>query len=163
MGMKKLILTSILCLVSVSSVAVAEDAKNCANDLNDLRKIVKDPRFSLNWVETSMDDGKPLQVEISEKNNEIYLEFNKMNEGLWAAGSSEICAKDETLVAEIEKEKMEVGPAAPRILKWALGRGGTFELERSPDNQKLKISTTGWSGEFVPVVPKPSTVAPPAP
>ena len=43
----------------------------CASTIAQLKDLLNDPTFSLNWEETTMDDGKPLVVSISERNADI--------------------------------------------------------------------------------------------
>jgi hypothetical protein len=50
-----------------------------------------EPAFPLKWTETTMGDGKPLVVSISERQGVLALEFTKTREGLWAESTGVIC------------------------------------------------------------------------
>ena len=124
-------------------------SKDCAKNFATLKTIVKDPEFSMKWVETTANDGKPLMVDISEKENELFLEFIKSKEGPWASGTADICQVENVLQASISEKQIKLGEAAPWILKMSMKSGAVFKLEKLKPGV-LKISTFGWSGEFVP-------------
>jgi hypothetical protein len=96
-----------------------------------------------------MADGKPLTVSITQKADRLYLEFTKAGEGLWAEGPASICLSDVGLEVRIASERIKLGPAAPWLLRQSLGHGAKFSLTRSPTG-RLRISTAGWSGWFIP-------------
>lgn len=122
--------------------------KECVNDIASFRKMFGDEKYPLEWIETTADDGKPLVVTISEKENKIFLEFNKTKEGLWASGTADIC-KDEEIVADIRKDQIKLGKAAHWVLKMSMKNGAKFTLTKLKP-LVLKISTFGWKGEFIP-------------
>jgi len=123
-------------------------ASTCATDISSFRKIMGNDSFPLLWRETTADDGKPLIVKISEEKGKLFLQFVKSKEGLWAEGTADIC-KNEEIIASISKEQIRLGKAAHWILKMSMKGGAKFKLNMITDNV-LKISTFGWSGEFVP-------------
>lgn len=123
-------------------------AANCAADLKSFRGLFGDDNFPLVWNETTADDGKPLVVKIREENSKLFLQFVKTKEGLWAEGNSDIC-KDEEIIAMISKDQIKLGKAANWVLKMSMSGGAKFKLKLIKKNV-LKISTTGWSGEFSP-------------
>ncbi len=127
-------------------------ARFCANTQHELRQLARDPGFSLTWVETSMTDGKPLQVAISECDGALFLAFHKAQEGLWAEGAATVCESGDDLEARIAQDRIRLGPAAHWILRQSLGRGASFSLRRVAPG-RLRIATPGWSGVFVPLVP----------
>lgn len=123
-------------------------AATCASDLSTFRKIMGNESFPLLWRETTADDGKPLIVKISEEKGKLFLQFVKTKEGPWAEGTADIC-KDKDIVASISKEQIRLGKAAHWVLKMSMKGGAKFTLKMIKDDV-LKISTFGWSGEFVP-------------
>ncbi len=123
-------------------------AKTCATDLKSFRSLFSDENFPLIWNETTADDGKPLVVKITEQKNQLFLQFVKTKEGLWAEGTADIC-KDEDIVASISKEQIKLGKAAHWVIKMSMSGGAKFKL-RLIKKDVLKISTIGWSGEFSP-------------
>ena len=139
-----------LCFLLLSFSSFAE--KDCAKNFSSFKLLIKDPEFPMNWIETTANDGKPLRVDISEKADMLHLEFNKTKEGLWAAGTADICQVDGVLKASISKEQINLGDAAPWILRMSMKGGADFKLEKTKPGV-LKISTFGWSGEFVPNKP----------
>lgn len=126
-------------------------AGSCASTMEELRRLLNDPNFEPRWIETGMNDGKPLLVEITDSKQGLFMTFVKTREGLWAKGVAKICQNGKSLSANITKENITVGDAAPWIMKSALEDGEEFILNYRPRN--LEISTTGifgWSSSFVP-------------
>jgi hypothetical protein len=139
---------SVLWLLALAGVdALAAPA--CFASLNELRKVLNDPRASLQWEETSMDDGKPLVVSIFESKGALVLEFIKTKEGLWAEGTGAVCASGADLEISFSRDQLRMGPASGWLLRSLLGQGGKFTLTRLGSDQ-LRIATSGWSGTFVP-------------
>lgn len=97
------------------------------------------------WDETSMSDGKPLVLSLAEQDGELHLVFDKTAEGLWARGRAAICRRG--AVVEARLTAVQLGPAAPWLLRSALGRNPVFVLTRRADAE-LQIATPGWSGSF---------------
>lgn len=122
--------------------------EHCASTLLELKKLLNDQAFSLKWEETTMDDGKPLIVSISEKDGVLSVAFVKKTKGLWADISGVICKTDKDLEIRFTEDQIRFGPAASWILRYALGHGGKFTLTRIGTKQ-LRVATMGWSGDFV--------------
>lgn len=141
--------TLVLMASSALSFAGAAPASECAANIAELRTIADDPSFPLRWQETSMTDGKPLTVTITEKDGSIFLEFVKRQEGLWAEGTALICRSSAGLEARMTKGLVHLGPAAHWILRHSIGRGGTFVLSRLATGE-LRIARPGWHGVFLP-------------
>ncbi len=106
-----------------------------------------DQNFSLDWEETSMDDGRPLSVSITERRGTLLMEFSKAGEGLWAQSTSAICKVESGLETIFTREQIRLGPAANLMLRLAIGHGGKFTLTRFGSAQ-LRIATRGWKGDF---------------
>ncbi len=124
-------------------------AKDCADNFTALKTVLNEPDFQSHWIETTANDGKPLKMDISDREGKLYLEFDKTKEGLWASGSTDVCKVDDKFEAQITKEKINLGKAAPWIMRMSMKSGATFKLQKLKPGV-LKISTFGWSGEFVP-------------
>ncbi|MES2972259.1 MAG: hypothetical protein V4757_01555 [Pseudomonadota bacterium] len=92
-----------------------------------------------------MSDGKPLVLSISEHKGALQLEFHKSGEGHWATGVAKFCQRGAEL--EVKLSAVSLGPAAPWLLRHALGNGLMFLLRRQGVGQ-LQVSTQGWSGLF---------------
>jgi len=129
--------------------ADAMAAPSCVTSINELRNVLGDQRASLQWEETSMDDGKPLVVSIFESKGALVLEFVKTQEGLWAEGTGAVCSSGADLEISFDKNQLRMGPASGWLLRSLLGQGGKFTLTRLGADQ-LRIATSGWSGTFVP-------------
>ena len=127
--------------------ASAQAAPACAESVVALRSMAGENGFPLAWEETGMADGKPLRVAISERRGELFMEFVKAGEGLWAQSSGRICKAGLHLEARFNADQIRLGPAANWVLRAALGRGGQFTLTRLGP-ERLRIETTGWSGLF---------------
>ena len=136
---------SLLALAGADALA----APACVTSVNELRNVLGDQRASLQWEETSMNDGKPLVVSIFESKGALVLEFIKTKEGLWAEGTGAVCGSGATLEISFEKDQLRMGPASGWLLRSLLGQGGQFTLTRLGSDQ-LRIATSGWSGTFVP-------------
>ncbi len=130
--------------------ADAMAAPSCVTSINELRNVLGDQRASLQWEETSMNDGKPLVVSIFESKGALVLEFVKTKEGLWAEGTGAVCGSGADLEISFDKNQLRMGPASGWLLRSLLGQGGKFTLTRLGADQ-LRIATSGWSGTFVPI------------
>ncbi|MES2528936.1 MAG: hypothetical protein V4598_17755 [Bdellovibrionota bacterium] len=124
-------------------------AKTCAGDLKSFRELFDNETYPLTWEETTADDGKPLVVKITEEKGKLFLEFVKTKEGLWASGTADICKDEGEIVATISKEQIKLGKAAHWAIKMSMKNGASFKLIKLKP-LILKISTFGWSGEFIP-------------
>lgn len=125
----------------------ARDSQPCAATITELKNLLNDQTFPLKWVETTMDDGKPLMVSILDKNGALSVEFIKTQQGLWAQSVGVVCKTDVDLEIRFTEEQIHFGPAAGWFLRSALGNGGKFTLTQLGP-KKLRIATTGWSGIF---------------
>jgi len=128
----------------------ASAAPHCASSVTGLRSLVGDPQFPLRWQETTMDDGKPLQVTIREQGGALFLKFTKTSEGLFAEGSGRICEEGGDLETDFNADRFRMGPAANWLARYAMGHGTEFTLTRLGPS-RLRIETTGWKGTFSPV------------
>lgn len=140
-------LLCVLLLSALSGHALA--APDCMTTLGELRTTLADRRDSLQWIETTMDDGKPLVVSIAERNGALVLEFIKTTEGLWAEGTGAICGVGADFEIRFAKDQLRMGPASGWLLRSLLGQGGKFTITRLGADQ-LRIASSGWSGIFVP-------------
>jgi hypothetical protein len=68
-----------------------------------------EPAFPLKWTETTMGDGKPLLVSISERQGVLALEFTKTREGLWAESTGVICPSGVDLEIVFSREQIRLG------------------------------------------------------
>ena len=145
---RPLLLAALSMLLSLVSHDVAA-APDCVTTLGELRTLLGDRRDALQWVETTMDDGKPLLVSIVERHGSLTLEFVKTGEGLWAEGSGAVCGAGMDFEISFGKGQLRMGPASGWLLRSLLGQGGKFTMTRLGADQ-LRIATSGWSGTFVP-------------
>lgn len=136
-------LLALSCLASSASNAEPQ----CAQTIVQLRQLLGDPQFPLRWRESSMDDGKPLEMTIAERDGELLMSFFKIEEGLWAEGLGVICSRGRKLEARFPKDKLVFGKAAHWAMRYALAHGADFTLMRTGATS-LRIGTTGWSGLF---------------
>lgn len=128
----------------------AQAPEKCVSTIAGLKDLLNDPSFSLQWEETTMDDGKPLIVSIAEKDGVLSVAFIKTTKGLWADISGVICKTDKDMEIRFTADQIRFGPAASWVLRYALGNGGKFTLTKV-GAQQLQVATTGWSGIFSPV------------
>lgn len=124
-------------------------AEECATNFTSLKSIFSDEGFASQWIETTANDGKPLIMNLTEKEDKLFLSFVKTKEGLWASGTANICKEDKIIKAIITEKQINLGQAAPWIMRMSMKSGATFELTMIRP-KVLKISTFGWSGEFIP-------------
>jgi hypothetical protein len=141
------LLLPVLTLVCFASRAAAAEPPNCAASLQGLHRLVGDASFPLRWVETSMNDSKPMVVSILERDGSLFMEFLKTREGLWAEGTAVICIASTGLEARIGQ--LRLGPAAPWLLRGPFGHERTFVMSRQGGGV-LRIGTPGWTGTFLP-------------
>ena len=102
--------------------------------------------WNFSWRETTMTDGKPLTLILSERDGLLHLDFHKAGEGLWATGNARICRRGSTL--EVRLSHALTGPAAPWLLRQTMGATPEFLLTRL-GAAELQVTTRGWSGRFV--------------
>ena len=140
---------AVLLLAAFAAAAVAAEPGPCASTLDDLRLLAGDRTFPLRWTETTMTDGKPLVVSISEHDQALFLRFRKSGEGLWAQGPARVCQGERALQARIPGRRLELGPAAHWLLRLSARDGATFGMARLASGL-LRVSTPGWSGVFAP-------------
>ena len=134
----------------LATAAGAGQTRPCALSLGELAGLVRQPGFAARWQETSMQDGKPLVVTLSEREGELHLQFVKAGEGLWAEGAASVCMNNGVLEALLPRGRIQVGPAANWLLRQSLASGARFALGLQPGGQ-LRIATPGWHGTFVPL------------
>ncbi|APV50197.1 hypothetical protein BWI17_11175 [Betaproteobacteria bacterium GR16-43] len=115
--------------------------------ISELRALLRDPAFPLQWRETTMDDGKPLVMSIIERDGVLFLSLVKTKEGLWAEGASTICVKGTDLEATFAAERMSLGAAAHWAMRYSMANGAEFTLTRVGAT-RMKIATAGWSAMF---------------
>jgi hypothetical protein len=127
--------------------SLAQGSERCVSSIIEVKELLNDQAFPLIWEETTMDDGKPLVVTISEKNGVVSVEFVKRTKGLWANISGVICKTDKDTEIRFTEDQIRFGPAASWVLRYVLGKGGKFSLTRIGAKQ-LRVATTGWSGIF---------------
>lgn len=119
----------------------------CARTLVELKAmLLAEQQLGFSWRETGMDDGKPLLLTILEHDGAIVMRFVKSGEGLWAEGACVICRRGADLEARFSTDRVTLGPAAGWGARFAFSRDSRLSLVRS--GTALRISTTGWSGEF---------------
>jgi hypothetical protein len=134
-------------LLLLLAAGTCRAASPCAQTIADLRAMLADDSFALKWRETTMDDGKPLLLSISERGGLLVLQFVKTDEGLWAEGASMVCRNGGDYEVRLAAEQIRLGPAASWTMQAAMSNGGQFTLTRLGAGQ-LRVATTGWSGTF---------------
>ncbi len=137
----------LLALLLLSSIGQAYASPTCAATISELRTLLADPTFPLQWEETTMDDGKPLRVSILEGNGALLLEFTKAREGLWVQSGGLVCGAGADFEIRFAAEQIRLGPAANWVLRGLLGNGGKITLTKLGSEQ-LRIAASGWSGIF---------------
>lgn len=142
----KVLLATIIGLCTFQTVR-ADDT--CVRDQASLRTLLGDQNFPTEWVETTADDGKPLLIKMSTRENRLYFVFDKTKEGVWAEGPIEVCPDRDNFLIKISGQDITVGESAPRLIRWSMNRGATFRLKLKAKDQ-MHVSVTGWSGDFVP-------------
>jgi len=140
------------CWASMIAVVLAplpawSQAHACAATFGEAARLLGDPALPQRWVETTMDDGKPLVALLSDRDGSLFLEFTKTRQGLWARGRASVCRAGEGIVAVMDSEAVDVGSTVNWLLRQAFARGAQLRLVRLP-NGDLRISGPGWSGQF---------------
>jgi hypothetical protein len=136
------------CAAAPMPIAAATPA-SCAIDIPGLRRLAGDPEFPLRWVETGMDDGKPLRLRIEQREGALFWQFDKAREGPWAAGRGMVCLHGARLQALFAPGELQAGPAAGWLLRGTLQRSARFDLVRSSASE-MQVGTIGWRGRFAP-------------
>jgi len=131
----------------IHPVAAAAAGAGCAATMGELRTLLADPAFPMLWLETAMDDGKPLVLTLLERDGALFMRFEKTSEGLWAEGASVVCRDGASYDIRFAEGKLRIGPAANLLIQYTLQNGGQFSFTRM-DSRRMQISTSGWSGTF---------------
>lgn len=114
---------------------------NCFKSIADLKRA----QVHTLWQETTADDGKPLNISVSEQNDQLYVDVVKGGE-TWIAGLAEICERDEKVTVRLKKG-MKIGESVPTIVSMALKADPELTMKkRGPD--KMRVSTLAWGGDF---------------
>lgn len=142
----KFLLAIIVALCTFQTVR-ADDS--CVRDQAGLRTLVQDNNFPTEWIETTADDGKPLVLKMSSREDKLYFVFDKTKEGIWAEGPIEVCKEKDKLLVKISGKDIKVGSEAPRLIRWSMSGGATFRLQLKT-KELMHVSITGWSGDFIP-------------
>jgi hypothetical protein len=144
MGTPRSVLAALLLTALVPCNAGGQPAQQeCATSLAALASL--EGWLHRTWRETSMTDGKPLVVSLTEEQGHLHLSFHKTGEGPWARGQARLCRRDGAVEAQLSS--VQLGPAAPWLLRHSLGRSPLFVLTRQ-GSSTLHISAPGWSGSF---------------
>lgn len=133
--MKKFALAIALSSLSLSAFAA------CATTLTQLRALVGDNAFSGRWQETTANDSRPLQLTLSESLN---MNFTKGGQA-WANGQATICESGANYVARLPR--ITWGPAAHMLIRGRRSANFTIAI---PRQNVIRVSTSGWSGNFGP-------------
>jgi hypothetical protein len=142
--MKKIKLFALIVTLGWSSVSFA----TCADTEEELDALTS-ADFSVTWSETTANDGKPMLLKMSSRNNKLYFVFEKTREGVWAEGAVQVCTDRSGLVVTMDADDIELGPRAPGLVKMAMRSGARFKvIVKSP--QSIHVSTSGWKGDFEP-------------
>jgi hypothetical protein len=139
-----------------NQLTIQEPTQICSKVYTEFQKTMGKKLISETWIETTADDNKPLFIDLGAKEDHLFLTFFKTKEGVWAEGNAEICPEQagnknvaDKWVAKITKADITVGKIAPWPVRLGFSGGAKFKLTLL-EPKKLKIATTGWSGEFVP-------------
>jgi hypothetical protein len=141
------LMTGLILLSTFSLDGQAQNPSQCATSIGELKILLDDQSFPLRWIETTMDDGKPLRVSILEKSGILNVEFIKTDVGTWAESFGAICKNESEIEIRFTKDQIHFGSAANWVLRYALRNGGKFSMTKIGVNQ-LRLATTGWSGLF---------------
>jgi hypothetical protein len=125
----------------------ANASSQCAATLSELKTMMGGQVFPLNWQETSMDDGKPLLVNITESKGALNIAFSKTSEGLWAESDGIICKTATGLGNPLQWRPDSCRASGQLGAALRLEKGGKFTLTQLGSDQ-LRIATSGWSGTF---------------
>lgn len=151
MKILNMLLFSLSCFVFFGTFAsAAETTKPCVRDQKGLRELLSDQNFPTEWIETTADDGKPLMLKMSDRDERLYFIFDKTREGIWAEGLIEVCSEKDGVVVKISGKDIKLGEKAPRLIRWSMSGGANFKLKLK-QKDKMHVSTFGWSGDFIPM------------
>lgn len=124
-------------------------APACAASVDSLRALLGEPQWPLAWDETTMRDGRPLQVSLNDRAGRLHIAFVKTGEGLWAEGEAVVCRGPEGTEARFGPGGLRVTPAANWLLRLSFQGSGTVGLHVAGP-RLLRITAPGWRGDFAP-------------
>lgn len=141
-----------LVLGSLAMMAATAAHATCATSVAELRAVLQDPFFPLVWEETETRDPRPLLVTLDDRPGGLFISF-RTSEGLLAEGPARICQVEDRVEARFLREGLQLGPSASLLLKTALRAGAAVRLQRTGE-ERMRIGSFGWTGEFVPSSPR---------
>jgi hypothetical protein len=141
-----------LCITAGQAIAAEQSQETkCTSDLKEAKTRLPVGSIERGWIETGANDGKPMVIRLIASSQELRLEFDKTQEGIWASGRATVCGsihdRDQTLSLAISSDDIRLGPAAPFLLRMAFKRGARFEITTLKDGE-FQVKTTGWSSRF---------------
>lgn len=129
-------LNLLVCLFVLGGPAIAE--ASCLNSVTEL----KAEGIKVNWQETTMDDGKPLKITISDGANGLVYSASKAGEP-WLAGQASFCRSGDKTVVTLNNT--EVTENVPLVTRMALPDTLTAPIV----NDQINLTGGPWRGTFV--------------
>ncbi len=129
--------------------ALLAQPEHCARSLSEMGLLLGRLHFAREWRETTMQDGNPLLLRIEDRNGPLRMEFVKDGQGRWAEGEVEVCRQSGEVIAQVAPHKLTIGEHVGWLLRHLLQRGARFTLV-ALEGRRMRVSTTGWSGDFEP-------------
>ncbi|MCC2675520.1 MAG: hypothetical protein K0R58_2467 [Ramlibacter sp.] len=141
------------CMALVLLMSASGAAAQCAHDVAGLRLLARDASFPVRWIESGMDDGRPLVLSLADTERGLHLRFDKTDEGLWVEGVGSVCTVGDALEIRFAPGHLRPGAAAHWLLRAALQAGGQFTLTREKADE-LRVHSASWTGRFVGAGPR---------
>lgn len=99
-------------------------------------------KIKTKWVETSMDDGLPLTISVSNAGGGLVYTAKK-NGAIWLKGNVQVC-KDGSNV-KMTLHRNTVTDNVPMLARGAMKGDKSFDI----NGNQIKIGGMGWGGVFV--------------
>ena len=131
--------------VAAAPLPARAQLTGCARNIGALQVLLGRSALPLRWIETSMADGKPLVMAISERDGALHLAFHKTGEGAWFEAQASICVTERELEVRLVEATLVPGPAVPWLVPQSLALRPRLTLAPSaPPIQAQQSCRDAW-------------------
>jgi hypothetical protein len=126
------------CIFLLATGPFAFANAECLQTVSDLNA----HKVKTHWVETSANDGKPLNIYISEGRNGFSY-VAKKDGAVWLQGNMSICASSDKIKVTLLNTK--ASDSVPFLARSMMSGDQTATIS----NNQFKLGGMGWNGNFV--------------
>jgi hypothetical protein len=123
---------------------------DCADKFSELKAVVgKSKCPPLSWVETGADDGKPMNIKMTD--NPLKIEISKGGK-VWIHSKFQICNESDKLILKFTEKPTLVNADVLPLANSAMKKGAELPVTMTLTNMTLRANMF-WTGHFSPASP----------